>query len=141
MQTLYCHMQRTPLTTPVPERNLMENHNSYHGAISGDEAVRRLLKTNYDAYLTRFSPNHGMYVVTVLKRDPRSTVGHFGLQINRRSQRKYSVVGMESHFDSIDELLGFYENNQIHPQFNNIGRRLTVQDFTYLIQKGICTFL
>lgn len=124
------------MTIPIPERNFMEDHNSYHGAISGEEAVKRLSSTDTDSYLSRFSSGNRKYVLTILKHKARK-VSHFRLAIDRSSQRKYKVEGMENHFESIDELLGFYENNRIHPEFDNIGRRLTVQDYP-LIPKRRC---
>lgn len=128
------------MTIPIPERKFMEDHNSYHGAISGEEAVKRLSRTNSDTYLSRFSSGNRTYVITILKHEVRK-VSHFQLAINRTSQQKYRVEGMEKHFDSIDELLGFYENNRIHPEFDNIGRRLTVQDYTNLRPQKHCVLM
>ena len=108
----------------------MEDHQSYHGNITGDEAVRRLKMAKVDAYLTRFSSRHGRYMITVFKPEPSKTIGNFKLVIDKKSQiRKYAVEGMERSFQNIDLLLVYYESNRIHPIFDNIGRRFTVQSF------------
>ena len=142
MNMITHNMQLSRMTSPIPERNFMENHTSYHGCISGGEAIKRLKKTHdVCTYVTRFSTSHRRYVITILKRGRPNTVGHFRLNIDRSAQRKYSVDGLENHFDSIDELLGFYEKNRIHPEFDTIGRQLTKQHYDYLREKGICTLL
>lgn len=134
----YAHIiQCTPMTIPIPERNFMDDHNSYHGAMSGEEAVKRLRKANNDSYLCRYSSGNRKYVLTILKQELHK-VGQFRLAIDRSSQRKYKVEGMEKHFESIDDLLCFYEANRIHPEFDNIGRRLTVLDYTHLLQRRRC---
>lgn len=131
-------IQCTPMTIPIPERNFMDDHNSYHGAISGEEAVKRLRKANNDSYLCRYSSGNRKYVITIFQQELRK-VGHFRLSINRNSQRKYKVEGMTKHFESIENLLWFYETNRIHPEFDTIGRRLTVQDYTHLMQRKRCS--
>lgn len=123
------------MTSPIPEPNFMEDNNSYHGAISGDEAIKRLKKAIGNAYLTRFSTRHGRYILTVLKWESAPIIGNFKLTIRRNSRRKYSVEGMMKHFNSMDGLLGYYENNRIHPIFDNIGGKLTVQNYIYIQQK------
>ena len=127
----------TPMTSPVPESGFMQDSSSYHGPISGKEAVKRLRKGVGDSYLTRFSPNHSYYVLTVLRREPSMVVGNFQLIINT-SIEHYSVQGMERSFSSMDELLGYYEAHRIHPMFDTIGRRLTVHAYTNLAQKWSC---
>ena len=112
----------------------MEDNNSYHGALSGEDAIKRLKKAAADAYLTRFSRSYDCYILTLLKRSTHAIPGHFKLAINRNTQR-YFVHGMEKTFGGMDELLAWYENNRIHPLFDTIGRRLTVQEYTHIMQK------
>lgn len=102
-------MQRSQLTSPVPESNFMEDSNSFHGAITAQEAIKRLQIALGDYYITRFSSANKSYVLSVLKRNPHNS-GHFRLVMH-------------------------YETNRIHPEFDNIGRRLTVQTFTQLSQR------
>jgi hypothetical protein len=116
----------------------MDENNSYHGVITGKEAVKRLKKVNNDSYLCRFSSRNQKYVLSLVKNGPRK-VGHFELSINKSSQAKYKVEGMEKHFETIDELLRFYETNRIHPEFDNIGTRLTLHEYTNRIHSRPCT--
>ena len=120
------------------ERRFMEPHDSYHGAITGDEAAIRLSKAKMDhCYLTRFSYRHNCYVLSVRKRHSQPPVGHFKLVIDQNAGGSYHVDGMEARFDNIGDLLDFYENNRIHPLFETIGRRLTEQNYAYL-QQSFC---
>ena len=107
-------------------RHFIDDHNSYHDVISGEEAVKRLKKSGGNAYLTRFSVRNGVYVITVLK---QGRVGNFRLQINKSNLRnKYAVYGMEQKFNSLEGLLRYYETTRIHPMFENIGRPYTLRE-------------
>ena len=123
------------MTLPIAERKFIDPTTSYHGAITGKEAVKRLKKADGDFYLTRFSHNHGCYFLTVIKCNPSMMVGQFPLHIDKNSRRQCCVKGMESSFGTIDELLTHYETNRIHPMFDNIGRRLTLERYTNIQQR------
>ena len=131
---------QTPLSTPMAESQFMEEHISYHGPITQDDAVKRLKKSGINCYLTRYSTSLGMYVITAYRKKPE-TVGNFGLIVNLRSETdRYRIFKMERKFMNIDEMLRFYETNRIHPTFANIGRRYTQQDHIDN-NPGPCTIL
>lgn len=124
-------MQASPLTVPFLERHIMEDHDSYHGPITGEEAATRLSMERTDCYLTRFSNKLNSYVLSVKKRDPKIPLGNFRLIIDQMYGRNTYIDGMERRFNNTDELLTYYEQHPIHPLYNRIGRRFTKEDFNH----------
>ena len=106
----------------------MEEHNSYHQAITGKEAERRLKMCGDCCYLTRYSESQSAYMLSVLYK--KNSMKNFKISINNSGIHKvYKIEGKDEEFDGIGELLNHYEKNRMDPAFPTIGRRFTEQEY------------
>jgi hypothetical protein len=107
----------------------MAEHSSYHQAIPGGEAERRLKESGRHNYLTRFSDNHNTYILTVHEKQVSSDViRHFKININEKEKR-CTIIGKEASFDNIHALLNHYEMHRIDPALRSIGRNYSEADY------------
>ena len=97
----------------------MDEHPSYHGSITSEEAKRRLQMWGGLCYLTRFSKSNQRYMLSVYQ-DKLDIIKHFRLLIDR--DRNYAQIqGKRQSFKNIDRLLHHYEYERISPAFRSIG--------------------
>ncbi len=124
----------------------MPEHSSYHGTITGDEAQHRLRQFNTRGYLTRFSRTKDCYVLSVYEPDTargrlKPYVQHFKITTETvpyggiwgwlgSKKDVYQIDHSEMNFDSLDEMLYYYEKNRIDPGFQDIGIRITKEKYS-----------
>ena len=124
-------MQRTAdITKAMNQKDMMEEHSSYHNSIPGEEAVRRLKLHGRHCYLTRYSEHQKSYILSVYQRDkPRDIVKHF--EIVKGANARYKIKGQDDvqDFKSIEELLEHYEHTRIHPSLGTIGENCTKEEY------------
>ena len=113
------HSPCYPIT--LKEAELMDEHPSYHGSITSEEAKRRLNMHGGLCYLTRFSESHQHYMLSVYQDEPTEVIKHFRLLIDRNRDCA-QIQGMEQSFKNISRLLSHYESKRIDPAFRNIGK-------------------
>ena len=121
----------------VLEEDMMEEHTSYHNAITGEEAICRLKQSGLPhCYLTRYSQDKLIYVLTVYWRQrPQDVEEHFEL---RNEQGRCKIARKHQEFENLKELLEHYEQHRISPSLPNIGQNYMFQ--TYNARK-ICIIL
>lgn len=99
----------------------MEEHPSYHEAITGEEAKERLKKKGCHCYLTRYSKSQNCYVLSVLKpQQSMDFVWNFKIVFSKDEKKK--ICGLTKEFDNIIALLEHYEHNRIDPGLSSIGQ-------------------
>ena len=109
----------------------MDEHNSYHQAITGKEAEKRLKKCGSHCYLTRYSENRKRYMLTVYQKKPTYVMKHFEIFFEHLEAHKvYKIDGKDQEFDGIGAMLHHYENSRIDPALKNIGRSVSENDYT-----------
>lgn len=123
----------------------MAEHSSYHGAIRGEEAERRLKEFGTNCYLTRYSRSQGCYMLSVYKPELFAEqiehgIKNFKITITRVSHRRvfssrsnqYQIGARK--FNSPAEMLQYYEKNRIDPGFQDIGRCVTEREYLELLR-------
>ena len=105
---------------------MLGEHPSYHQSITSDEAEHRLQKCGGHCYLTRFSESNERYILSVYQDIPTYTIKHYRITVERGD---IYIEGKKRYFDSIRELLAFYENNRIDPAFKTIGRQYAEDEY------------
>ena len=113
----------------VNEERMAGEHRSYHDAITGDEAERRLEQHGGHCYLTRYSQIRGCYVLSVYKQHRLTSAVKDHYEIVIESRKKYRIKGKTKTFDSIQSLLGYYEQNRIDPTLRSIGLAYTEDEY------------
>ena len=100
---------------------MMGEHSSYHNAITGDEAIRRLRNSGLPhCYLTRYSKTKQKYVLTVYqKQRPEDVEEHFPIAIR---SGKHKIEGKIEEFENIGGMLKHYESKRINPSLPDIGQ-------------------
>ena len=102
----------------------MHSNSSYHGKLSGQEAEQILMEKRIPCYLTRYSNNHGKYILSTVTQDKQGNLIPFHLKILiDNDEKKYEIDGTRQSFENIDELLTHYENHPLNPDIISIGRR------------------
>ena len=115
------------ITLVVPEESMMEKHSSYHGSITGDEAIRRLKYSGHPhCYLTRFSKERQKYMLTVYMHAYEDVVENFVLNI---MHEKCEIEGKSKAFKNIQSLLKYYEAEEINPSLERIGQNYLLEDY------------
>ena len=110
-------------TRAIPTWKLkdIKNRSSYHGAMTGKEAVLKLKEHGGNCYLLRYSEVRKSLVITVLRGDEKKPF-HFILNITKKDNRSiYEIEGTEEYFDNIDSLLAFYQDNPLTAIITCIG--------------------
>ena len=108
---------------------MMDDHDSYHQAITGEEAEQRLKMCGDHCYLTRYSEAKECYMLTIYKKKPNMRVKHFQISFEHTEHHRiYKIEGKAEEFSGIKEMLAHYENNRIDPAFRTIGRPITEQE-------------
>lgn len=123
------------ITRAVPTSILKEisYHPSYHGALSGTEAERKLiLDTADNSYLTRYSEARKMYILSVLNTNSGNdevNLEHFNLSIKKEDDHDvYEVIGTEKKFGDITTLLDFYKSNPLSFHIDSIGEEVLTEE-------------
>ena len=106
---------------------MMGEHDSYHGSITGEEAIRRLKHSGYPlCYLTRFSEGQHRYMLTVYMHAPNIVENHFRIAI---VYGKYKIEGKAVEFETIQQLLDHYAAERINPSVERIGQKYSFEDY------------
>lgn len=120
------------LSDCVNEDNMVGEHPSYHQAITGGEAERRLKQCGTEhCYLTRYSKEHKCYVLSVYEYQlpPQDNVmEHFQIVIQKHGG-KLHIRKKTQNFDDIRSLLLHYERNRIDPTLRSIGEAYTEKEY------------
>lgn len=118
---------------------MIGDHSSYHEALTGRQAKRRLqLFCDYKrdcsrCYLTRFSSENNAYALSVYRREKDGEIMvHFEIVIDRHGD--YSIKGKIKKFKSIDELLVWYQENQLDARMTTIGHSCSKQDYNSAVE-------
>ena len=107
----------------------MVPHQSYHLTITSNEAERRLKKSGNHCYLTRYSEGNKCYILSVYQKRPYQ-MKHYRLVFNQQGRIKtYHIDGKEKDFNSLDNMLNYYENHPIDHGLMNIGRQVTKEEW------------
>ena len=107
----------------ISESEMLGEHPSYHQAITGKEARRRLKQNGGHCYLTRYSKANKCYVLSVYEHQyPPSlpSVEHFEIKVITNTG-KLGLRNKTQIFDNIDTLLQYYRCNRISPALRSIG--------------------
>ena len=127
----------------VREERMMGEHDSYHKAITGEEAERRLKQHGGHCYLTRYSRMRECYVLSVfehVQKPMQPQVDHFEIVVEEDGRHR--IKGKTADFDNVVQFLLHYEHNRINPAFKSIGTMLTEEDFIAEETAGFkCTLL
>ncbi len=116
-----------------PEHEMMDEHPSYHEQITGKEAEKRLQRCTEHGYLTRYSKINQYYVLSVCRKTVSgATLKHFRIVFKNNGHCKEYQIGekTEKTFQSLLEMLNYYEKNRIDPALNNIGQPVTEDEYT-----------
>ena len=113
----------------VNETRMMGEHESYHKTITGEEAEERLRQHGGHCYLTRYSRMKECYVLSVFEHQKplNPEIDHFEIVVE--SDGKHRINGKSMAFNSIHQLLEYYEQNRINPAFKSIGTMYTEEDY------------
>ena len=128
----------TVLHTALQESKIMDDHDSYHEEISGEEAVRRLRMCSNHGYLTRYkktsSREDDTYILTVFRNAPSGEViRHFKIIFDNGPNKVYRIN--DRKFGSLQEMLDHYEQHRIDPALKKIGKAVTENDYVQKLQK------
>lgn len=99
----------------------ISSHPSYHGDITGSEAKEKLMEHGATCYLTRYSRVREDYILSVLtntRSEDELTIHNFTISIEGH---RYEIDGTEYPFDSIHDLLKFYEHTPVSHKVSHIG--------------------
>ena len=124
MSTHYSH-------EAVPYRQIQgfSRDPSYHGAMTGKDAERKLRELGGDHYLTRYSEKREMYVLTVLR---KGHLVNFDFNISTFQDKiyvQYEIIGSEIKFGDLRKLLNFYRKNPVTHEINGIGDYLESDNY------------
>ena len=98
-------------------------HPSYHGAITGKEAMVLLKKHGSDCYLLRYSKIQDKFMILVFKRiKGKELCSQFQLIVTEgEDNNRYEIKGAKKEFTSISRLLEHYQCHPISPKINRLG--------------------
>lgn len=102
---------------------------SYHGAMTGRDAERKLMELGGDHYLTRYSEKRKEYVLTVLR---KGNLVNFDFGINTYQDNiyvQYEIIGSEIKFGDLRKLLNFYRKNPVSHEIDGIGDYLESDNY------------
>ena len=106
----------------------MNSHPSFHGSITRQEAVKKLIDAGRSCYLTRYSDYNQFCVISMLDLSHSGeTMQHLELQIPQDSSQKvFKVAGADEEFDSISKLLEYYQKHPLN-QTKCLGEHILYQ--------------
>ena len=116
---------------------MIEDHASYHRAITGEEGEKRLKKHGGSCYLTRYSESQECYILTVYESASNPVKKHFAIEKSDTGEHK--IRGKSMTFSGIQQLLEYYEQNTIDPALRSIGKAYTEDE--YKRSSGKCEIL
>ena len=102
---------------------------SYHGAMKGKDAERKLRELGGDHYLTRYSEKREMYVLTVLR---KGNLVNFDFRIKTFQDKiyvQYEIIGSEIKFGDLRKLLNFYQKTPVSHEIDGIGDYLESDNY------------
>lgn len=129
MCIISAHSSAIDIPDSTPELEVIENHPSYHGVMTGTEAELRLEQHGRNAYLTRYTKLKKLHKLSVVRRTAEDDliIQHFTLCALRDVENGtcvYKIDGSERYFSDIDELLSFYKDHRLTPEVDGIGECL-----------------
>ncbi len=94
---------------------------SFHGIMTGREAELILEKHGSEkCYLTHYDATSKVYFLSV--KTKTDVYMHFVIDITRhQNETQHELRGSDKEFDSISELLNFYENKPVNLEVDCIG--------------------
>ena len=101
-----------------PTRQQMPDHPAYHEEITGEIAEGRLRAKSGPCFLFRYSEVEKCYQISI-KYDDK--VMHIKLQIDKDAP-SYQLDGSEKNFNSLDDLIKYYQKNALSPAIRKIGQ-------------------
>lgn len=109
--------EKISVAAPTMTR-LIDDHPSYHGAVTHKEAEARLRKHGGNCYLTRYSTGRNTFVLSVMKSN--ENIRHFDVNITTET---CEINGTNLPFSDIFQLLVFYAKatSQIDDETGSIG--------------------
>ena len=124
----------------VNESLMFPEHEGYHHIISTREAQKRLKQRGGFCYLTRYSRRKQSYILSIYKSNPTKTFKHLIIDKYRGDggSEQFKIRDKDKAFNSIQEMLAYYEKNAIDPDFKNIGRKYTEDEY---MRNCCCTLL
>ena len=98
------------------------DHCSYHGVISSDEAKNLLLLAPEKGYITRYSDKKEKFVLSIVypSSEGNQQICHLLLAIDNEVP-SYAMKGSGKSFQSVEEMLVYYETNPVNQRLSNIG--------------------
>ena len=144
--SMYCRIEEA---APTWQLTRISCHPSFHGRMKGKQAKEKL--TQYcsqlggTCYLTRYSANGKCYVLTVLQnlvnsftKRNKTTSKDYELTIYKpktkgRERIVTEIRGTEEQFDTIYDLLAFYERNPVDPVITKIGLMVESSKFKHVV--------
>jgi hypothetical protein len=113
------------MTLPRWKILALANEPSYHGEMTKKEAEQELMAQggSQRCYLTRFSSKHKTHKISAMHGRQRKEYEHFDLCRN-----KYALKDSDMEFDSISELLEYYQSHRISRTLGNIGIPVIFRD-------------
>ena len=90
--------------------------------LSSDEAKNLLLLAPDKGYITRYSDKKDKFVLSVAypSSEGNQEINHLVLAIDNEVP-SYAVKGSGKSFQSVEEMLVYYENNKVNQRWSNIG--------------------
>ena len=83
------------------------------------------MRKGIPCYLSRFSINHGMYILSGLTRNQLGHLKLFHVKIVEDPNSKFKIEGTSKTFDTPEEMFFYYENNSLSTTIDTIGKRCT----------------
>lgn len=112
---------------PTWQHGEISRHPSYHGTMSSARAEEKLKDQGIsNCYLTRYCEEMESYTISVLS---ESRIEHYILNICKcNGVTFYEIDGTENPFDSICELLEFYQNCPVSRKLDSfIGKEIVLE--------------
>ena len=101
-----------------PSNLINDKHSSFHGALTGVEAKEILNSKGGHCYLVRYSKKQKTYALCVrYTNGTEASVAHFQLVV----KNKKFWLDEKEIFESLDDLLSHYKDNQLTEEISNIG--------------------
>lgn len=108
----------------------MDEHPSYHGEISGEEAGERLKICCTHGYLTRYSENSQRYVLSVYQKFPHKEVTkHFPITFTNNGGQNMYQISSDEEPKGLQAMLTHYEKSRIDPALQNIGSCVSLDEY------------
>jgi hypothetical protein len=125
------------ISSGVNEGDMIGEHPSYHQAITGEEAERRLRRFCGHCFLTRYSEKREKYILSTFKNlKPEPVIRHFAII---KKHGKVHIEGIDNTHDDLQALLTYYQEHRVNQAVKSIGRQCDYREKDYM--KSSCVIL